>query len=260
MSQPPLSLLFTSTPSCTPFIGRIQTADILSSYSDLLSRHVNKAHCVQEPGAGPKKEVKKGRKKSTASLARQPGEDDRVKAEPVSVPTADGQGGTQGPDTATASRQTSVDQQYLQQQPLQTHAPQQYHQQQPPAQLQAQSMYPNHPLLIDTPPPAQWTPGPMNVMTGSPVDTYMNPLLSGPGPSNAFHPGVASPMRWSSSDMGASSSSMNRHGSGMSSGSYEYGFKKKACDQCNHHKVRCDSAQPCSECNSLDVTTRLMVR
>jgi len=254
MTHPPLALLSTTTPSYTPFIGRNQQLTSFLPCSDLLSRHVNKAHCAQDPGA-LKKEVKKGRKKSTASLARQPEDRVRAQGETVSATIAEEPAETQGPDTAQASRQASAEQQYLQQMRLQSQqATQQYQQQQPQAQpqLQAQSMYPNHPLLVDTPPAAQWAPSPNN-MIGSPIDTYVNPLLSGTGSSTGFHPGVATPMRWSSSDMGASSSSMNRYGSGGSSGSYDYGPKKRACDQCNYSKVRCDSGQPCSESTNLGV-------
>lgn len=115
-----------------------------------------------------------------------------------------------------------------------------------PPQLQAQRMYPNHPLLAGTPPPMSWNAPGVNGLVRSPVNTFNNAMLGTPT-SAGFHPGLSSPVRWPGADLGASSSAMLRNESGYASSSYDYGMKKRACDQCNHSKVRCDFAHPCSE-------------
>lgn len=119
-----------------------------------------------------------------------------------------------------------------------------------PPQLQAQAMYPNHPLLAGTPPPMPWATAGVNGMTGSPINHFQHPMLgSTPNPATGFHMGMAPSMTWSATDMGVSSSSMGRNDSGLSS-QYEYGVKKRACDQCNHSKVKCDCGHPCSKSSS----------
>ena len=117
-----------------------------------------------------------------------------------------------------------------------------------PPQLQAQRMYPNHPLLAGTPSPLAWTtPGPDGLIR-SPVNTFNNGMLGTPVNSAGFHPGLASPVQWSGVDPVAGSSAMTRNESSYTSSSYnEFGIKKRACDQCNHSKVRCDFGHPCSE-------------
>jgi hypothetical protein len=137
---------------------------------------------------------------------------------------------------------------------------------QPP--LQAQSMYPHHPLLAGTPhgwtsnppPPAiprfsqttgfdgiippsfsnpfEVTQQPMN------IPMYENPMYD-VGPSTFTVPIDAPSMQISGSDNSLSSSSMGRAASGTSGMGYEYGLKKRACDQCNQSKVRCDFVEPC---------------
>lgn len=115
-----------------------------------------------------------------------------------------------------------------------------------PPQLQAQRMYPNHPLLAGTPPPMSWNGPGLNGIVRSPVDTFMNPMLATPTASTSFQPGLTSPVRWPGADLGASSSAMMHSESACPSSSYDYSMKKRACDQCNHSKVRCDFAHPCS--------------
>jgi len=61
-------------------------------------------------------------------------------------------------------------------------------------------------------------------------------------------PFTAVPMHLSGSEQGyMGASPMGRHSSAgsLNSVGYEFGFKKRACDQCNHSKVRCDFAEPC---------------
>lgn len=218
---------------------------ILSS-SDLLSRHVNKAHRTPEPGE-TKKEGKKGRRKSLPSSARKPSltgdataevSGNGVRGEPMQAQTsATSSGSNQGQSQSQASaeakeraRRASFDYPH-------------------PPQLQAQRMYPNHPLLAGTPSPMPWnTPG-VNGMVRSPVNTFDNAMLGTTVNSAGFHPGLASPVRWSGADLGAgASAAMTRNESSLTSSSYnEFGVKKRACDQCNHSKVRCDFAHPCSE-------------
>jgi hypothetical protein len=120
-----------------------------------------------------------------------------------------------------------------------------------PPPLQAQSMYPHHPLLVGE--PQGWTSnapsataGPSGTMNGGGDQTaglqHMDPGY-GAGPSGYG----AVPMKMTGSDQSLGSSSMGRGSSGFSTMGYEFGFKKRACDQCNHSKVRCDFAEPCRE-------------
>jgi hypothetical protein len=198
-----------------------------------------------------------------STLARQP--DKPVGAVGETGTNGDGQGGhgmAQAARRASMGQQEPFHQEYQRQQPsiqqqeqfqqqqqVQQHQQQQQQQQQ--SQLQAQRMYPNHPLLNSTSPNVplqQWVPtsAPMTNIYGSPIDTYSNPILSAP-PAGGFDIGRSGSMQISSSDMGASSSSMGRMESGSSVGSYDYGYKKKACDQCNHSKVKCDFTYPCGK-------------
>jgi type II secretory pathway pseudopilin PulG len=196
-----------------------------------------------------------------STLARQPGKP--VGAVGETGTNGDGQGGqgmAQAARRASMGQQEPFHQEYQRQQPSiqqqeqfqqQQQVQHQQQQQQQQSQLQAQRMYPNHPLLNSTSPNVplqQWVPtsAPMTDMYGSPIDTYSNPILSAP-PAGGFDIGRSGSMRMSSSDMGASSSSMGRMESGSSVGSYDYGYKKKACDQCNHSKVKCDFTYPCGK-------------
>jgi hypothetical protein len=56
-------------------------------------------------------------------------------------------------------------------------------------------------------------------------------------------------MRLTGSEQGMASSTMGRNTSmGAWPGlGFDFGFKKRACDQCNHSKVRCDFNDPCGE-------------
>jgi len=172
-----------------------------------------------------------------------------------------GQGMSQAARRASMGQQEPFNQDYQRQQPSiqqqqqiqQQQIQQQQQQQQQQSQLQAQRMYPNHPLLNSTSspvPPIQWIPTPapmtMNSFYSSPIDTYSNPILSAP-PAGGFDIGRSGSMRMSPSEMGASSSSMGRMESGSSVGSYDHGYKKKACDQCNLSKVKCDFTYPCGQ-------------
>lgn len=138
---------------------------------------------------------------------------------------------------------------------------------QPPPQLQAQRMYPHHPLLAGTPQPPQlqqqqsWLGGQgLGTITASSPPSLFNPFNPGPstaGPATAlpYNPMLASqspyagvPMRISGSDQSTGSGgSLSMGRSGSSSYGYEFGWKKRACDQCNQSKVRCDSQEPCRE-------------
>lgn len=130
-----------------------------------------------------------------------------------------------------------------------------------PQPLQAQSMYPHHPLLSNTPlqSSSSWQSEFSPVSTGN----SLNGMLSGSLPPPRFPPEYPSmpgqtglqsgalpqmysgtPMRMTGSDQTVGSSSMGR---GWSGGVFDYGLKKRACDQCNHSKVRCDCAEPCGE-------------
>lgn len=176
----------------------------------------------------------------------------------------DGEGGGKGTTTTPAQAQSQQPAQQQQQQSPQRTSPEQeqaqaterarrasfdqhqYQQQQQPPQLQAQRMYPNHPLLAGTPPPMTWGNPNANGLMRSPVNAFNSAMLGTPT-SAGFHPGLASPVRWPGADLGIGSSAMMRNESGYASSGYDFGMKKRACDQCNHSKVRCDFAHPCSK-------------
>lgn len=220
------------------------------SPSDLLSRHVNKAHRTPEPGE-PKKEGKKGRRKSLPSSARKPS----LTVDAAAEVSGDGVGGEamQAQTSGASSGSNQAQSQARASAEAKERARRASFDYPHPPQLQAQRMYPNHPLLAGTPSPMAWnTPG-LNGLVRSPVNTFDNAVLGTPVNSAGFHPGLASPVRWPGADLGAgSSAAMTRNESNFTSSSYnEFGIKKRACDQCNHSKVRCDFAHPCSESTQL---------
>ncbi len=191
----------------------IYTGSLTASFriSDLLSRHVNKAHSLPEEGESGKKNTKKGRRKSVPSTilnVDQPGDEEEH------LPT----------------RRSSFSQ-------VQPH-------------LQAQSMYPHHPLLGGAP-GLGWTSNGTAGINGVTPPHFSNPISSSALPgaidnpmyANGFTPPfTAVPMRPSGSEHGCSS--MGR-GQSLSSMGSEFGYKKRACDHCNQSKVRCDFSDPC---------------
>jgi len=139
-----------------------------------------------------------------------------------------------------------------------------------PTAYQAQRMYPNHPLLQQGPNgAAAWGTAGLN-LTGAGVANF-NMGLGGTTvahlPSdvigsvgNATAPGItllhpfAGPPMYAPSDTthlipaayDLATSLPNLNGSHpVTTFGYELNTKKRACDQCNHSKVRCDFADPC---------------
>ncbi|WRT64102.1 uncharacterized protein IL334_001031 [Kwoniella shivajii] len=240
--------------------------------SDLLSRHVNKAHKPPDENAPQdKKTTKKGRRKSfpaSATSKQTVNENDNNGEQ--STPQGQAQQPI-GSQQREKPRSASFNQQ---------------------PQLQAQRMYPHHPLLggsaatitdqnsYQTQPQAQtWSNNPsqayattagMTNFSSSPYSqTFVNPsaaatTTTGTGNPNAIlgnpsytnmnvnvpmfdTPFTAAPMRMTGSEQGYSSIGqvpVNNNNGVL----YEWGFKKRACDQCNHSKVRCDFADPCLRC------------
>ncbi|RXK38451.1 hypothetical protein M231_04216 [Tremella mesenterica] len=188
--------------------------------SDLLSRHVNKAHKSPDgvDQITTKKENKKGRRKSIATSVVS---DSPVEPEPES------------------SRRASFDQ----------------------PGLQAQRMYPNHPLLANPPQPSQvlpfgaagWTSGQMSIGPSGDLNHLMPDLSVGMGFQGGALGSHFSGLK--PEQQGMTSVPMGRNGSlsSLSSVGYEFGFKKRACDQCNHSKVRCDFQEPCARCSHRNV-------
>ena len=202
--------------------------------SDLLSRHVNKAHRIAEEGGGKSSTNKKGRRKSMPSSSH-PRKEPAVKEDVKSKKVVNRQRSSSLIDSPTVETE-----------------PTDHH----PA-LQAQSMYPHHPLLanpdLQTAPPhpqtsPQWDGYNMNQSVPGPLTSSV-PLLGTvpnmPVMDQSMQNQFKFPMRFSESDQGAGSSFMGRVQNG-SSPNYEY-VKKRACDQCSHSKVRCDFAEPCRE-------------
>ncbi|WWC58596.1 uncharacterized protein I303_101139 [Kwoniella dejecticola CBS 10117] len=235
--------------------------------SDLLSRHVNKAHKPPDENAPQKdKTSKKGRRKSFPASA-------------LKKPTGLGD----NPDPTSTSQDNYQNNIGAASQSREKPRASSFNQQ---SQLQAQRMYPHHPLLNGQNPadPYQtqiqtWSNNPSqayattatmtNNLSSSPyAQTFANPV-TGTGNPNAIlgNPGypsvnntmsgeeppfTAAPMRITGSEQGYSSIGQvplsNPNGI-----LYEWGFKKRACDQCNHSKVRCDFADPCLRCTHRNI-------
>ena len=93
-------------------------------------------------------------------------------------------------------------------------------------ELQAAKIYPNHPLLAGTPLPTTWTYA---------VDPQYAAMGYDPNVLAAYGYGMG-------------------YG-GVSQAAWDLGLKKRACDQCNHSKVRCDFGDPCGECSTSRLTS-----
>lgn len=254
------------------------TCDLELMNSDLLSRHVNKAHKPPDENGKPQP-GKKGRRKSMPSSAHPSKPSPPQPNMAPGVSTSSDQNGNN--NNAQKARRASFDPTRSSSHLDMHHSgsmgginmsqsppmlqPQTAQAQQPP--LQAQSMYPHHPLLVGSPTPntannAPWTAtssaDAMGMMLNSYQTMYLNQqgqpstLINQPMGQNGMQgfqaPFTAMPMRMSESDQGTSP--MGRQASlgslnGFPAMGYDYGFKKRACDQCNHSKVRCDFAEPC---------------
>lgn len=204
--------------------------------SDLLSRHVSKAH--PKPNGTAVKTEKKSRRKSGGN---QP-------------PMMHQQQQQQQPSNTLPSPHRPVA-------PLVSHTAAVVPPPPEPTAYQAQRMYPNHPLLQQQN-ATGWASGAYDL--GS--QQYAAPLghsdqmgmQQGGGLSYSQSPYVSTAMRLSGSDQGgtmtfaptafATSLPNTFHGSHQPSAvGFEPFVKKRACDQCNHSKVRCDFAEPCGE-------------
>ncbi|WWC66360.1 uncharacterized protein I206_100261 [Kwoniella pini CBS 10737] len=234
--------------------------------SDLLSRHVNKAHKPPDENAPQKEKVtKKGRRKSLPASA-------------MSKPT----GIANSNNSASGSHENKPNGPVNVGQGREKPRASSFNQQ---PQLQAQRMYPHHPLLTDpnisNPSQSQmqtWSNNPSQAfattsamtagLSSSPYgQTLVNPVTATGNPNailgNPTHVGgnsmpvfdppfTAAPMKITGSEQGYSSIGQvpitNANGI-----MYEWGFKKRACDQCNHSKVRCDFADPCLRCTHRNI-------
>lgn len=188
--------------------------------SDLLSRHVNKAH-PKANGAhdNDRKNDKKNRRKS---LPTQPMVHNVAPAPPPTL----------------VSTSTLVP------------APPE------PTPYQAQRMYPNHPLLQQNH-PASWSATQLDLGAGAGGTTYGVDIpatqlgsLDSHSAISFGHPFGATTMHYSGSEHGSSTSPVafgSSMPSSLSSLGFESSLKKRACDQCNHSKVRCDFAEPCGK-------------
>lgn len=199
--------------------------------SDLLSRHVNKAH--PKPNGQPlDKNEKKSRRKSGATAA-----------------SISGQGGRPPMPTQTNPLPLNLSGLSAQRPNLPE-----------PTPYQAQRMYPNHPLLQQN--HNVWAPrldlnvdrssmafGPAGVSSDNkgalldPSLAYMAPY----GMPLSVIPGQES----QSYNIGPSGIMPMQHNMG-----YEIPVKKRACDQCNHSKVRCDFSEPCGEWHKRHIGTK----
>ncbi|WVN90308.1 uncharacterized protein L203_105544 [Cryptococcus depauperatus CBS 7841] len=232
--------------------------------SDLLSRHVNKTHRTQEGAASDKKTVKKGRRKSMSTAAQ-------------SSLAKDAATETQGQKNLEQSQQHHVEQQAQQIQQasksVRERSKSENFSQQP--QLQAQKMYPHHPLFAPRAPQSQvqtlnsWNLNPSGSFVAT-AEMALPPMYGTNLPRPAINsttnlvgvnstfptqtmldtPLVAQPMRLSGSDQLGykSGSQLSAHIP------YDWGAKKRACDQCNLAKVKCESAEPCLRCRQRNLS------
>lgn len=190
--------------------------------SDLLSRHVNKAHPKPGGAGGDKgKNDKRGRRKSMSSQN----------------PVTGGISASRPPTLPPAAP------------PPVTVRPGQHHPEH--TAFQAQRMYPNHPLLQQNGGNTQlWAQqafalqfgtdpmGNVNVMPGVP-GTFVGPAGAADVSTitqTTFDPSLANPAPPLGLDLA---------------------IKKRACDQCNHSKVRCDCAEPCGEFHDKQMWIRM---
>ncbi|WWC86212.1 uncharacterized protein L201_001085 [Kwoniella dendrophila CBS 6074] len=245
--------------------------------SDLLSRHVNKAHRPPDANAPPKeKTAKKGRRKSMPASATKKPDMKIIQASSDKSSNNNGDGNPTPAQNFPKPRSASFNQTT---------------QSLPHPQLQAQSMYPHHPLLTNPSnavfnPQVQnqtWSTNPSqayattaamtSTLSSSPYGqaAFVNPA-TGTGNPNAIlgmpayttnpnnvntvptfnPPFTAAPMKITGSEQGYSSiGQVPVHNSNGIL--YEWGFKKRACDQCNHSKVRCDFADPCLRCTHRNI-------
>ena len=240
--------------SSVPFV-RMLTA------SDLLSRHVNKTHRAADDG-GKVAAPKKGRRKSMPSSKQPPPPAPPLNTSPkLRRASFDvGPGPKPGLSGANNANATPVARANVPQPPLNT-VPQ-------PPPLQAQSMYPHHPLLAGGPLGASvnpWPNSPPHMAYGG-GDMHMSsltqPYMLAPGHPlphqtvgmnglvNLRMPSDESMTGLTGSEHDASATSpiaRSQPMGSLNSLGYEFGFKKRACDQCNHSKVRCDFGSPCRE-------------
>ena len=119
-------------------------------------------------------------------------------------------------------------------------------------------MYPHHPLLAGPPSGQAWYGEGAGMSIGATAisapqfaNLFVNTALPGMG-GNILNgtiqpPFTAVPMRLSGSDQGVGSANARAMTTGpnLTNLEYDFGYKKRACDQCNHSKVRCDFAEPC---------------
>ncbi|WOO78567.1 Cell wall integrity transcriptional regulator CAS5 [Vanrija pseudolonga] len=205
--------------------------------SDLLSRHVNKAHPKPNGVSDNSKNDKKARRRSSVSTTASNSSSASVPPAPPPVATR-----INGAPAATLLPISA------------THAPVAPD----PTLFQAQRMYPNHPLLQTNNVPV-WSSGHLDLggSTGlNLADSYGLPLDLGALSSQAFSQSYGSaPMRLSGSDQGIVPSAYASTGAtgGLASRGFELSMKKRACDQCNHSKVRCDFAEPCARCSTRSI-------
>lgn len=174
--------------------------------SDLLSRHVNKAHPKPDGHGGDKGKDKRGRRKSVS---------------------------TQNPATGGISASRPPQHPPAAPQPL-------VHPGHPPvhAAFQAQRMYPNHPLLQQNANNAQlWVQPTFTLGHGNQFGTDAMGNLVMPASFGPMGPDPVNPHASFDPQLAQAAPHMG----------LDLAVKKRACDQCNHSKVRCDCAEPCGE-------------
>jgi len=139
-------------------------------------------------------------------------------------------------------------------------------------QLQAQRMYPHHPLLagnqgmtvngIAAGSSEGWNNG-MPPPSGSGSQNQMQ--ITGGVSNSTYIPGqnYGSGYDGQSGMTGTINGPLEGYVNGIPQSQlagmgYELAYKKRACDQCNHSKVRCDFEEPCGESAFLTYSTFLL--
>lgn len=193
--------------------------------SDLLSRHVNKAHPKPDGQGDKNKNEKRGRRKSVSS--QNPATSGISASRPLTLPHAVPQAPPTQQGTATLSHPEHT-------------------------AFQAQRMYPNHPLLQPNGGNSQLWAAQQSFALGHPAPYGTNTL----GNMNVQGmQGFAAPMSVGGMDVLTSGTFDPTLPNSVPQLGLDLAVKKRACDQCNHSKVRCDCAEPCGMSNRVCVCT-----
>jgi hypothetical protein len=130
-----------------------------------------------------------------------------------------------------------------------------------PTVFQAQRMYPNHPLLNPGGGGGGFAAVDFNFgMGGLPADVIPHPHHHQLAGMPFFGAGAGGGYAVMAAPASAYDLASTVPHPLLSAAGYELSTKRRACDQCNHSKVRCDFADPCGACTSSSTPSYLHVQ